>query len=86
MPLMIGDIRSFTVTSAVGERLEATARSPLGMRARFDIVLRPGWCLMRSRFVIGGMAAVAEGTAPDSPSSVACACRESDWRSRCCAR
>ncbi|MFB6515588.1 hypothetical protein ACFCXF_39735 [Streptomyces virginiae] len=61
MPLMIGDIRSFTVTSAVGERLEATARSPLGMRARFDIVLRPGWCLMRSRFVIGGMAAVAEG-------------------------
>ncbi|MCX4714895.1 hypothetical protein OG818_03660 [Streptomyces virginiae] len=61
MPLMIGDIRSFTVTSAVGERLEAMARSPLGMRARFDIVLRPGWCLMRSRFVIGGMAAVAEG-------------------------
>lgn len=60
MPLMIGDIRSFTVTSAVGERLEARARSPLGLRARFDIVLRPGWCLMRSRFVVGGMAAVAE--------------------------
>ncbi|MFG2974790.1 hypothetical protein ACGFYY_17615 [Streptomyces sp. NPDC048331] len=60
MPLMIGDIRSFTVTSAAGERLEARARSPLGMRARFDIVLRPGWCLMQSRFLIGGMAAVAE--------------------------
>lgn len=57
---MIGDIRSFNVTSAAGERLEARARSPLGMRARFDVVLRPGWCLMQSRFVVGGMAAVAE--------------------------
>lgn len=61
LPVMITDIRAFTVTSAVGERLEARARSPLGMRARFDVVLRPGWCLMQSRFVVGGMAAVAEG-------------------------
>ncbi|MFJ8566230.1 hypothetical protein [Streptomyces sp. NPDC093514] len=60
LPLMITDIASFTVTSAVGERLEARARSPLGLRARFDIVLRPGWCLMQSRFVLGGMAALAE--------------------------
>ncbi|MGW7438035.1 hypothetical protein [Streptomyces sp. NPDC054849] len=60
LPLMITDIGSFTVTSAAGERLEATARSPLGLRARFDVVLRPGWCLMQSRFVLGGMAAVAE--------------------------
>ncbi|WP_405439424.1 hypothetical protein OG373_19605 [Streptomyces avidinii] len=60
LPLMITDIGSFTVTSAAGERLEALARSPLGLRARFDIVLRPGWCLMQSRFVLGGMAAAAE--------------------------
>ncbi|MEU9158833.1 hypothetical protein AB0D29_00900 [Streptomyces sp. NPDC048424] len=61
LPVMITDIRSFTVTSAAGEQLEARARSPLGLRARFDVVLRPGWCLMQSRFVLGGMAAVAEG-------------------------
>ncbi|MFD9727270.1 hypothetical protein [Streptomyces sp. NPDC059072] len=61
MPMLITDIRSFTVTAADGEHLEARARSPLGMRARFDVVLRPGWCLMQSRFVIGGMAAVPEG-------------------------
>ncbi|MCX5196109.1 hypothetical protein OOK31_19785 [Streptomyces sp. NBC_00249] len=63
MPLLISDISAFTVTSASadGERLEARARSPLGMRARFDITLRPGWCLMQSRFVLGGLAAVPEG-------------------------
>jgi hypothetical protein len=41
-----------------------TARCPrsryAGLRARFDIVLRPGWCIIRSRFLLGGMAAVAE--------------------------
>ncbi|MEU7898215.1 hypothetical protein AB0B45_35810 [Nonomuraea sp. NPDC049152] len=61
MPMLITDIRSFTVLSAEGEHLEALARSPLGLRARFDIVLRPGWCLMQSRFLLGGMAAVPEG-------------------------
>ncbi|WP_327415165.1 hypothetical protein [Streptomyces sp. NBC_01233] len=61
LPVMITDISSFTVTSAAGGRLEARARSPLGLRARYDVVLRPGWCLMQSRFVLGGMAAVAEG-------------------------
>lgn len=30
------------------------------LRARFDVELRPGWCLMRSRFLLGGMAARAE--------------------------
>ncbi|MGW0392536.1 hypothetical protein ACWDYJ_16880 [Streptomyces sp. NPDC003042] len=61
MPRLISDIGTFTVTSRAGERLEARARGRLGPRARFDIVLRPGWCLMQSRFVVGGMAAVAEG-------------------------
>ncbi|MCX5377365.1 hypothetical protein [Streptomyces sp. NBC_00091] len=63
LPRLITDISAFTVTSAAGERMQARARSPLGMRARFDIVLRPGWCLMQSRFVLGGMAAVPEGDA-----------------------
>jgi hypothetical protein len=29
----------------------------LGQRARFDVVLSPGWCWMRSRFLVGGIAA-----------------------------
>ncbi|MFG2231585.1 hypothetical protein ACGFNX_16530 [Streptomyces sp. NPDC048723] len=33
---------------------------PIALQDGFDIVLRPGWCLMESRFVRGGMAAVAE--------------------------
>lgn len=32
-----------------------------GLRGRFEVVLRPGWCLLQSRFVLGGMAAVADG-------------------------
>lgn len=61
MPLLITDIRTFTVTGGSGEHLEALARSPLGLRARFDVVMRPGWCLMQSRFLIFGMAAVPAG-------------------------
>lgn len=61
MPSMITNIRSFTITARHGIRLEAMARSPWGMRARFDVVLRPGYCVMRSRFVVGGMAAVPAG-------------------------
>jgi hypothetical protein len=54
------DLRSFEITSAWGERMIAHARGRLGQRARFDVVLRPGWCVMQSRFLIGGMAAVPE--------------------------
>jgi hypothetical protein len=61
LPRMITDLRSFEITSTRGERITANARGRLGQRARFDVVLRPGWCLMQSRFLIGGMAAVPEG-------------------------
>lgn len=57
LPRCLGDVRSFTITRAEGERLEADARGHLGLRARFDIILRPGWCVMRSRFLLGAMAA-----------------------------
>jgi hypothetical protein len=51
---MVTDLRSFEITSARGERMRASGR--LGQRARFDIVLRPGWCVMRSRFAfLGGL-------------------------------
>jgi len=61
LPRMITDLRSFEITSARGERLTASARGRLGQRASFDVVLRPGWCVMQSRLLIGGMAAVPEG-------------------------
>ena len=60
LPRMITDLRSFEITSARGERMTARARGRLGQRACFDVVLRPGWCVMQSRFLIGGMAAVPE--------------------------
>jgi hypothetical protein len=61
LPAYLPDVRSFTVTSRDGELLVARARGYAGLRARFDIVLRPGWCVMRSRFLLGGMAAVPDG-------------------------
>jgi len=60
LPRMVTDLRSFKITSARGERMTARARGRLGQRAGFDVVLRPGWCVMQSRFLVGGMAAVAE--------------------------
>jgi hypothetical protein len=60
LPRMVTDLRSFEITSARGERMTARARGRLGQRASFDVVLRPGWCVMQSRLLIGGMAAVPE--------------------------
>lgn len=51
------DLRRLRVTRADGTRLEAVARSRFGPRARFDVVLEPGYCFMRSRFLLVGMAA-----------------------------
>jgi hypothetical protein len=61
LPHLITDLRSFTITSAAGDRLQASARGRLGQRARFDVVLRPGWCVMQSRFLTGGLAAEPDG-------------------------
>lgn len=60
LPMYLPDVRTLRITRRDGERLEAHARGYAGMRARFDIVLRPGWCVMRSRLLLGGMAAVAD--------------------------
>jgi hypothetical protein len=35
-------------------------RGRLGQRARFDVLLRPGWCWMQSRLWVGGIAARQE--------------------------
>lgn len=61
LPALITDIRSFRVTDRAGDRLQARAVGLLGNRGRFTVELRSGWCLMQSRFVVGGMAAVPDG-------------------------
>jgi hypothetical protein len=61
LPRYLPDVRWLRVTATSGERLEAHARGRLGVRARFDGVLRPGWCVLQSRFLIGGIAAVPDG-------------------------
>lgn len=62
MPHLVPTIKEFTTASDSGDRTTAWAYGPLGHRARFDVLLQPGWCLMQSTYVIGGMAAVAEGS------------------------
>jgi hypothetical protein len=61
LPRLLGTVRSFRFTGGEGERLRAHAVGRFGQRADFDVVLRPGWCVMRSRFVLGAMAAVPAG-------------------------
>jgi hypothetical protein len=60
LPECLPTVRAARITRTDGDQLELLALGTLGQRARFDVVLRPGWCLMRSRFVLGAMAAVAE--------------------------
>ncbi|MBB6400288.1 hypothetical protein BKA00_007202 [Actinomadura coerulea] len=60
-PMLLGDVRTMRIAHADGERLEVIAVGRLGQRARFDVVIRPGWCWMQSRFLHGGMAAAPEG-------------------------
>jgi hypothetical protein len=60
LPHLVPTVREFRVEPGPDERRAAWALGPLGHRARFEVVLRPGWCLMQSAMVIGGMAAVPE--------------------------
>ena len=61
LPGLLPDVRSVRVTARDGERMRATVHGRSGLRAAFDLVLRPGWCLMQSRFLVFGMAAVPDG-------------------------
>ena len=63
LPRYLPDVRFLRITATTGDRLEADARGRLGLRALFDGVLRPGWCVLQSRFLIGGIAAVPDGQA-----------------------
>jgi hypothetical protein len=69
LPRQLSTVRSFRYTdgfsgsagAGTSERRRAHAVGRFGQRADFEVVLRPGWCLMQSRFVLGAMAAVPEG-------------------------
>ncbi|MGW9028442.1 hypothetical protein ACWGQ5_30710 [Streptomyces sp. NPDC055722] len=54
---IVPDTRRLRVTRTDGDRIEGVATSQHGLRACFDGVLRPGWCLLQSRFVLVGIAA-----------------------------
>ncbi|MEU6238957.1 SRPBCC family protein [Kitasatospora sp. NPDC047058] len=61
LPRWLPDIRSVRVTGGrENGRAEALVVGHTRLRARFDVELTPGWCLMRSRFLLGGMAATPE--------------------------
>ena len=60
VPRFEGTVSAAAIVHREGDRLVLDARTRLG-RMRFDVVLRPGWCVMRSRFANVGMAARAEG-------------------------
>ncbi|MFI8084658.1 SRPBCC family protein [Kitasatospora sp. NPDC086009] len=61
LPRWLPDIRSVRVAGSPADgRTEALVTGHTRLRARFDVELTPGWCLMRSRFLLGGMAARAE--------------------------
>ncbi|MFF3620913.1 hypothetical protein [Streptomyces sp. NPDC002467] len=61
LPHVISGLRSFTVVSRREGRLSARAVGRLGLAESFDVVLRPGWCLMQSKTLTGAMSAVPEG-------------------------
>ncbi len=60
LPALLPDVRSVRITARAGDRLEMKARGVLGLRGTFELVLRPGWCVMRNSRIVGGMAAVPE--------------------------
>ncbi|BCJ33456.1 hypothetical protein Athai_09590 [Actinocatenispora thailandica] len=60
-PALVPDIRRLRVLAADGERLQVHVLGRSGLRGRFDGVLRDGWCLLRNRFLVFGMAAVPAG-------------------------
>lgn len=60
LPRLIHDVRTARITARDGDHLELRATGRFGQRARFDVDLRPGWCWMQSRFLIGGWAATPD--------------------------
>lgn len=62
LPHLVPTLRAFHCRPVGPDRQQAWAYGPFGHTARFDVLMQPGWCLMQSRYVVGGMAAVQEGS------------------------
>ncbi|MER5635570.1 hypothetical protein ABT095_01270 [Kitasatospora sp. NPDC002227] len=61
MPLWIPDVRTVQLGAPEPDgTLRARIHGHTRLRATFGIDLAPGWCLMQSRLVLGGMAARPE--------------------------
>lgn len=60
LPHLVPLLREFRVPPGDADREHAVAVGPLGVHADFEVRLAAGWCLMQSRLVVGGMAAVPE--------------------------
>jgi hypothetical protein len=56
-----GTVTRVRILDRQDERLRLEARSVIGLWDEFDVVLRPGWCVMRARSGQVGMAAHPEG-------------------------
>lgn len=55
-------VKAVEVLSRDGDHLTIRSRPPIvPVWTRFDVELQPGWCWMRSRIYVVGMAAVADG-------------------------
>jgi hypothetical protein len=60
-PGLVPDVKSIRIVARDGERMQALVHGRSGLRAPFEMILRPGWCLMQSRFLVFGMAAASAG-------------------------
>ncbi|WP_159046303.1 hypothetical protein [Streptomyces sp. MMG1121] len=60
LPHLVPFLRDFRVRPGDTDRKPALAVGRSGLTEAFEVRLAPGWCLMQSRLVIGGMAAAPE--------------------------
>ncbi|MDG4864994.1 SRPBCC family protein [Streptomyces sp. T-3] len=58
---ILPDMRGVRLVQRDGDQVVAVAHSKYGFRARLVGTQRPGWCWLQSRFLLVGVAAVAEG-------------------------
>ncbi|MFE2095634.1 MULTISPECIES: hypothetical protein [unclassified Streptomyces] len=62
LPHLVPFLDEFRVPPGDADRKQALAVGRSGLREAFEVRLAPGWCLMQSRLIVGGMAAVPEGS------------------------
>jgi hypothetical protein len=63
VPQFERNVRRIEILAREGERLTVRSFGPAGLPLRLDVVLRPGWCVMRGALGEIGMAAAPRGPA-----------------------